>query len=542
MLLLKFIEKETAKSYHQVIFMATISGIANTLLLAIVNHAAYAVSHNEDLTRFFFLYMIVFMLFLYAQWFAFEQAILAIGEAIYNTRIRLTEKVKLVELEFMERVGNNNLYARLTQNDTLISQSIPQFTATAQIFILIVCSFVYLAYISPISFAISIIAMLLGGAFFLTISKSINKSLQEVRQKEATYFRSISQLVNGFKEIKINAKKSNDLLQDIAEISGEANRIKNTVGKQESRLWGFGRVFVYILLPILVFIIPNFSDEHAVNMYKITSTMLFITGPITIVMNMLPLLSRVNMAIGDLLTLEEEMDAAISKQSTVDTDFFKNFKTLTVNNVEFSYSDGNQGFSVGPVNTTIAKGELLFIIGGNGSGKSTLLKLLTGLYYPARGRFQVDSGPVNDFNYPAYRSLFSVIFTDFYLFDKLYGIKDVSSEEVNYWLEKMQMLHKVSFHEGGFTSVDLSTGQRKRLAFIAAILENKPILVLDEFAADQDPQFRKYFYETLLLELKDRGVTVIAVTHDDHYFHVADRIMKMDEGMLSDYSTDPLYK
>lgn len=124
------------------------------------------------------------------------------------------------------------------------------------------------------------------------------------------------------------------------------------------------------------------------------------------------------------------------------------------------------------------------------------------------------------------------MFTDFHLFDKLYGIPDLDKAQVDYWLEKMWMQHKVEFRDGGFTSTSLSTGQRQRLAFIAAILEDKPILILDEFTADQAPAFRKYFYETLLSELKGMGKTVIAVTHDDHYFHVADKILKMDEGKI----------
>ncbi len=536
MLLLKFIEKETTRSYYQIIVMASISGIANTLLLAIVNHAAYAVAQGEDLTQFFFLYMLVFALFLYAQWFAFEQSILAIEDAIYNTRIRLTSKVRQVELAFMEEIGSNNLYSRLTQSDTLISQAIPQFTAAAQIFILIICSFLYLGYVSMISFVISMTAIFLGGGFFFSQTKTIKTALQSVHRKEMSYFKSISHLVGGFKEVKVNKQKGEDLLQSIAEMSGEVKDIKCAVGKKESRLWGFGRVFVYILLPILVFIVPSFSEEHAANMYKISATMLFITGPITVIMNVLPLLNRVNMAIADLLGLEDEMDLAISKESAIDCKFLNNFQQIHMDAAEFFYPGSGSQFSVGPISVRIPRGELLFIIGGNGSGKSTFLKLLTGLYYPGHGKIKVDSNWIDDFSYLAYRSLFSVIFTDFYLFDKFYGVTDVDADKVNYWLEKMQMQHKVRYHEGGFTSTDLSTGQRKRLAFIAAMLEDKPILVIDEFAADQDPQFRQYFYETLLIELKDMGKTVIAVTHDDHYFHVADRILKMDEGKLLEYA------
>lgn len=534
--LLTFLEKESTNSYHQILLMALISGIANSLLLAIVNHAAYAISHNQDLTRYFFLYLITFTLFLYAQWFAFERAILTIEDTIYKIRIRLARKVQQVELEFMEKMGSNNLYARLTQSDTLITQSIPQITAVAQISSLIIFSFLYLAYISILSFAISMLALALGILFFKSKSRFVKQSLESVKEKEANYFRSISQLVSGFKEIKINKAKAEDLLENIDEMSKETKDIKSEVGKQESRLFGFGRIFVYALLPILVFIIPNFSEDHAANIFKISATMLFITGPITILVNTLPLFSRVNMAIGDLNNLEIEMDAAFSQESTFDSSFaFKTFTDIRIQNVSFSYPNNDAAFSAGPFNEQITKGELLFIIGGNGSGKSTFLKLLTGLYYPVEGEISLDSKAVDQFNYSAYRNLFSVIFTDFYLFEKFYGIADVTEEKVNYWLEKLQMQHKVQYRDGGFTSTALSTGQRKRLGFIAAMLEDKPILVIDEFAADQDPQFRKYFYETLLLEVKSMGKTVIAVTHDDHYFHVADRVLKMDEGKLSNY-------
>ena len=233
------------------------------------------------------------------------------------------------------------------------------------------------------------------------------------------------------------------------------------------------------------------------------------------------------------------MDNAIVRSQVISTSTasFKDFNILSIDKMQFSYSSTNgAAFGVGPFNEKIQRGELLFVIGGNGSGKSTFLKLLTGLYYPQEGGLSVDDTLIEAGNYAAYRSLFSIIFTDFHLFDKFYGVPDVDAQTVNEWLEKMQMQHKVEYKNGGFTSTNLSTGQRKRLAFIAAMLEDRPILVMDEFAADQDPQFRQYFYETLLGEVKSMGKTIIAVTHDDHYFHVADRVWKMDEGRIEKHS------
>jgi putative ATP-binding cassette transporter len=544
MRLIQFIEKETSKPYRQILLIVIIAGIANSLLLGIVNHATQAVADNEDLGQYFWLYMAAFALFLYAQWFAFERAIITIEDAIYNIRIRLTRKIRQVELPFMEEKGSNSLYARFTQSDTLISQAIPQITGAAQMSVLLVFSFLYLAYISPLSFLICLAGILVAAFLFLAKTRKIRSLLQDVKQKEVSYFNSISHLINGFKEVKINRKKGQAILQNIAAESAEIEKIKIEVGKQESRLWGHGRILVYTLLPVLIFIVPTITEVHTDNIYKVSSTILFITGPIAILINIMPVLNRVNLSIDELVTLEEEMDKVITQKLAnegreVDgkkDNVFADFSEIGMKGVTFSYPENASDFVAGSFSETIHRGELLFIIGGNGSGKSTYLKLLTGLYYPEKGSLSVDSIAIDKNDYPVYRDLFSAIFTDFHLFDKFYGIENINSEKVDYWLSKMKMQDKVEYKNGGFTRTSLSTGQRKRLAFIAAILEDKPVLVMDEFAADQDPQFRQYFYEELLPEIKAMGKTVIAVTHDDHYFHVADRLLKMEEGRLLSYT------
>jgi len=537
MRILDFIEKESEDSYHQLIWMAVISGISNGLLLAIVNYAAEVVFRGESLIQYFILYMLVFALFLYTQWFAYEKAIAVIEEAIYNTRTRLSYKVHKVELSFIEKMGGNNLYSRLTQNDTLISQAMPQLTAGAQVSVLIVFSFLYLAYISPLTFFIAMIMIVVGITLFLAQTKLIKSSLQAVKKKENTYFKSISDMVNGFKEIKINKKRADDILDDITYVSEESRQLKIQAGRKEAKMWGFGRTFIYALLPILVFVVPNFTNEHADDIFKVTATLLFIVGPITILVNTLPLVNRVNFVIDELIKLEADMDemSANTQERQKDLNALGEFKRITLNNISFSYPNDPAGFSSGPFNESINAGELIFVVGGNGSGKSTFLKLLIGLYYPVSGHITVNDTLINNLSYPAYRNFFSIVLTDFHLFEKLYGIRDIDPEKVNKWLKKMKMNHKVSYQDGQFSSTNLSTGQRKRLAFIAAILEDKPILILDEFAADQDPQFRQFFYEELLLELRDEGRTIIAVTHDDHYFHVADRVLKMDNGKLVNY-------
>jgi putative ATP-binding cassette transporter len=185
---------------------------------------------------------------------------------------------------------------------------------------------------------------------------------------------------------------------------------------------------------------------------------------------------------------------------------------------------------MGPVDLTVGAGETVFIVGGNGSGKSTLLRVLTWLYEPKTGAILWDGQLVDRSNVADYRNLFSTVFSDFHLFDRLYGLPGVDPAEAEALLRTMGIAGKTQFRDGGFTNLDLSTGQRKRLAFVAALLEDKPIYVLDELAADQDGEFRRAFYEQHLPSLKARGKTLVVVSHDERYFHVADRVLVMEDG------------
>jgi putative ATP-binding cassette transporter len=208
--------------------------------------------------------------------------------------------------------------------------------------------------------------------------------------------------------------------------------------------------------------------------------------------------------------------------------------TIKANNIVYEYGAQAAGevFHIGPLSFTIEPGEIIFIVGGNGSGKSTLLKVLTGLYQPSAGELYVDDVCVTPTNVAAYREMISAIFSDFHLFAKVNGLLDVDEALVNNKLEAMHLEGKTAFVDQKFTNRNLSTGQRKRLAMIVALLEDRPIYVFDEWAADQDPEFRKYFYEELLPTLKQRGKTVIAVSHDDRYFHCADRVVTMELGQI----------
>ena len=248
----------------------------------------------------------------------------------------------------------------------------------------------------------------------------------------------------------------------------------------------------------------------------------------------IPFLIRTGVSIERILKFENELNE-LKKEKLIDASKVNSqiFSEIKYVNICFNYTnkDGQTLFGLNNMTCSFYPGEIVFITGGNGSGKSTMLKILTGLYFPLSGKTIIDGKIVQ---MAEHRHLFSAIFSDFHLFDRLYGLVDpVDQTKLDELLKIMELDNKITIEDYKFSSLDLSTGQKKRLAMIVSILEDKPIYIFDEWAADQSPRFRKYFYNDLLPSLRNNGKTIIAVTHDDHYFHVADRILILDYGQLS---------
>ena len=263
--------------------------------------------------------------------------------------------------------------------------------------------------------------------------------------------------------------------------------------------------------------------------------MVFIFGPLGQVVGFYPFLNEAIASIREIQRVEKLLDSVYEHGLTdplYEAGSPLSFNVLRCTDLAFSYRDerGQPSFSLEPLDFELSRGEMVFITGGNGSGKSTFLKVLAGLYQPAGGRIVVDDVPIGRDNRQSYRNLFSSIFSDFHLFDRIYGIKEVDYNRLRTLLDLTDLSHKTSIVDRQITTVDLSSGQRKRLALVLSIVEDKPILLLDEWAAEQDPQFRRKFYREILPWLKQQEKTVVAVTHDDDQYDVADRVLKMQYG------------
>ena len=535
--LVRFVFEESSRPLSRVVTFGIISGIAGGGILAAINQGAQMAAGSLTIQPLL-LFSGVLALFLYSKRYSLINAVMAVEEMLQAVRNRVAGKIADSELEAMERIGPSYVFNRLSQDTILISDSAHVIFASFGALIMLVFSTIYIAIISLEGFIMTLSAISLGVITFLSQRRAIIGAVRSATSNEVEFLASVEQSLNGFKEIKLHRGKADDLLRSQAAIGGTLERAKKRAGRSQTFVMMFSQAFFYALLGVVVFVWPVVMDESTETVIKVAATILFIIGPIDLVVGSMPLFMEADVAVENLKELERRLEAGVMKAPAKPLDPAAPFVGLQIKDVKYRYPGDydETEFTLGPINLEVTPGEILFIVGGNGSGKSTLLKILTGLYYPTDGEVLVDGSRLERSDYPQYRQSFSAIFTDFFLFDRLYGVSPAVYDRANELLKWLDISKKTTFDNGGFTNRNLSTGQRKRLALVAALLEERAVYVFDEIAADQDPEFRRRFYEEILPTVRDQGATVIAVTHDDRYFKCADRVVVMEEGQLRPFN------
>jgi len=538
-----FRESQETSDAWPLLGMTLLSSSTNAILLVIINQAAHTVSYGNPNYRLFILFAIAISIFIISQKYVLSK-ITQISEAIVNSiRVRLAQKVRKSDLYELEKLGNAEVYSRISKDSTTITQTSPVIMNAIQSATMVFFCMIYIFFLSKVAFWLSMISILISIVFYLFNDKKISAFMRMASDQEVKLFDVLGHVLHGFKEIKVNTKKSDDVIDELSKTSDSVRDAKVNALVPYANNYIYSIVFFYILIAIIIFLLPNLYETFNDVVIKLTTAVLFMVGPLSNVVNMVSLLSQSNVAVENLYELEARLDKVNHDNTNSYLQWiepFKQFENIELRNVSFTYTDDDNQplFSLAPTDLAIKRNETVFIIGGNGSGKTTFLKLLTGLYHSDSGQLMVDNNIIQPQNIQAYRELFSVIFSDFHLFDKLYGLKDTDPAKVNDFLKLMEISDKTEYDENRFTNLQLSSGQRKRLALLVTFLEDKQIYIFDEWAADQDPHFRDFFYEQLLLNLKNQGKTIIAVTHDDRYFHCADRVLKMDYGKFIEFKHD----
>ena len=536
---LQLVRREMHGSMPKLLFMSAIGGISNASILAAINAGVQDAGTGQKPGLWAAsLFLVALFLFMRSQQYVTITATAEIEAIIHKLRLRIMDLIRRSELLEMEKIGRARIVAAVTSDTAVLTQASNMLCFTVQGAVLIFFVGLYVAYLSLTAFLLTVV--IVSGA--ATIFHQKNRRLSEQKSESAAWerrlFDRLTDFLDGFKEVRLNAARSDDLFADALEVSKTAANIKIRTQAETFKMIVTSQISMYILLGAVVFVAPNLSSSlGGTSIAKTTTALLFVVGACFGLVQSIPILLNANAAANRIDRLEQALRATLVPRERQAIAAPQRFDRIEMHNIVFRYVDrfSDTVFKIGPIDFALHSNELVFITGGNGSGKSTFLRVLSGLYPPDSGEVLLDGRPVTNANRDEYRELISGIFFDYHLFKRLYGIPDADPTDVNRLLTQFRLADKTALTDGEFRTLDLSGGQRRRLALIVSLLEKRPIMLLDEWTAEQDPEFRRKFYDELLPEMLRAGATIVVITHDDRYLdelRLPARRIRMDEGRI----------
>ncbi len=532
MKLFAFLLKSNASRLRWAVLVSIISGASSTGLIAMVHRIWGGELFDSMLWAGAFVGMIVLAV---GSGVIGQVMVLNLAfRAVVDLRMELSGRILATPLRRIEELGAPRLYATLTEDVNTLARVLPAIPRVIIDVTTLAAGVAYMAYLSWKAF----IVVLLFAAVGTVIHKVfLLRALAKMRAGRDLYdrvFRNFRALHDGVKQLKLNRRRRASFMGD--EMKGGLERLREMALSGRKLLIGAEsttRLLFFVVLGALIFVVPRISGAAVDELSGYILMSIFLYRPMGTLMAVVPEMGNAIVALQKIETIglapqSRPEPAQSSAEPLV-------WETLELVGGKFSFTsyEDDREFTVGPIDLTFHPGEILFVIGGNGSGKTTLAKVLTSLYPLEDGELRLDGEVIRDDNREHFRELFSVVFFDFHLFPDLMGdgTQDLDQQASKY-LKDLQLADKVNVENGKLSTVELSQGQRRRLALLGAYLENRPFYVFDEWAADQDPEFRRVFYTQILPDLKKRGKTVFVITHDDRYLSYADRCLKLKDGQV----------
>ena len=551
-----------------------LSGATFAVVLALANQAIVEVGTPSGLLGLGFL---LACLAAFATSALSQIMLVRIAQSIVRElQARVVGEILRTPLRTLERIGQTRLLAALTADIEALSRAAPWIARVLVNGAILVACFVYLGWLSAPLTGLLFAVLVVGGFGYSRLTMRGMRFVRLAHRARDALYGHFRAVLEGKKELKLHQNWRRRFLERLLE---DARRFEHARVQASSifAVTGSWAVTLFLLaIGFTVFVAPEVVTLPGAVRVQFALCILFMLTPLRSLINGMPELAQAGVALARVSELglrlipedlerdgieagpasgsssqgrlraaspgmrrsarprdDHLMGEGASSEGRLNP--FAGFQTLQLRQASFQFEadDGEAGFVLGPIDLEVKRGEVLFVIGGNGSGKSTLSKLLSGLYPCDQGALLVDGAPVSHVDLESYRSLFSAVFSDYYLFDELLGSHRPSFvQEAQEQLERWELTHKVEVRNDRFSTISLSAGQRKRLALVASLLEDRPICLFDEWAADQDPVFKALFYESVLSELQKRGKTVIAITHDDRYFGAADRCVRLESGRV----------
>ncbi|MGJ5178598.1 ATP-binding cassette domain-containing protein [Bradyrhizobium oligotrophicum] len=538
----QLIRQEMRGTLRRLIVISSIAGASNAAALGAINSSAQTSGNEGTSVWMAGAFAVSLFVFVKTQDYLLVATTNEIGAIVHRLQSRLADEVRQSELVMLEGIGRPAILTAILGHTTTLTQAAQSLALAGQGFVMLFFVGIYIAYLSPLIFTMS--AIMIGMIIWVihVMNRAHSAGAIESSGLEDRMLNRLTDFLDGFREIRLNHARSEELFDDTIEVSRQAANIRIRTQSDTFRGTIFTQSSLYGLLGIVVFVLPRFGDVEGDAIAKVTLPLLFLVGSCFGAVQAIPVIAAANAATDGIMRIESRLRSARTAASVSPSAPRREFNEIRLHDIVFHRDEPSTDtlFQVGPLNFTLHSGDIVFITGGNGSGKSTFLKLLAGLYEPLSGDITFDGVRVNARTRQDYHELMAAIFSDFHLFQRPYGIAAAELNEVDRLLTYFELDRKTGLVEGEFTTLDLSSGQRKRLALVIGLLENRPILLLDEWTAEQDPEFRRTFYQDFLPELKRSGTTVVMITHDEleiEELSFPSRRLRMDEGRFVERHT-----
>lgn len=511
-----------------------IAGIGNTVLIAVINMVLSGTGSTRISPGWAFV-----ILCCVVPLTGYSSDLLLVrlaAQADRDLRLHLCRKIVAAPYRLLEQIGPHRLLAAISEDTPTLSNAFVILPLVVTQFAVVVGCLSYLGWLSWPLLLLAVGYMAVGIGLQRLPLRWAMGYFRRLREELDSSFKAIRAVTDGTKELKLNRDRRSDFFSCQLEPSIDNIRhyqvMANSFAAVSTRA---GQILFFIFIGAILFVIPRFMhvDHRALTGYALT--VLFMIAPLTVLLNAIPIFGRAQVAAEKIKSLGLSLDDQPGEMVSSGQNISASWQRLDLVDVTHSYRSGDteEEFHLGPLDLSFLPGELVFVIGGNGSGKTTLAKILMGLYEPQKGAVCLDGNVITLEKRDDYRQHFAAVFSDFYLFEYLFGISaDTLEKSGQAHLAQLQLNHKVSINKGKLSTLELSQGQRKRLALLTAYLEDRPIYMFDEWASDQDPVFKEIFYLEMLPELKARGKTVFVISHDDRYYQVADRLIKLERGQV----------
>jgi putative ATP-binding cassette transporter len=530
--MLKYLINQSKLLLLSASFASIVHGICSVLLLAQISEALTSTASDQDeMALIFAATALCVMLSYMVAAILFER----LGQRAHSElRSFIAQRVIAADYRQLEQLGAARVQSALSEHCTRVAEFFVSFPVILTNAVVVAGCLVYMAFLSWQVFLLALVVIGFGSLGYHLAHLRAIKHLDIAAQEQDNLFAYFRSLTDGAKELRLNRDKRTTFYDDVLKRSIEKVRKERTFGMSvfvASASWG--NFLIYAFIGLVLFLLVGDVPDRTLIMTGYALVFVYMVGPLEALLLNIP---RANLAQVSADHIEEITHSMFSSESQTDKTDLPPLQSIVLQRVlhRYYHEQKDEMFTLGPIDLQFFPGEITFLIGGNGSGKTTLAKLLVGLYSPEEGSISLNGKVIDDTNRDNYRQFFTTIFSDFHLFERLLETDHGNDldQRGNQLLAKLHLQNKVKVQDGAFTTLTLSQGQRKRLALVIAYLENRPFLVFDEWAADQDPAFKEIFYYELLPELRAMGKAILVISHDDRYFHLADRVLRMENGRL----------